>query len=101
LPWGRGRTALTWSVCLGFEAGRLEGAGVGVTEPRRGSAVWLAPLVQLGASWAVPDTALRLELALLGAAPLNRDEFKLRELGTVHQPSPGIGRLSLGVGVDL
>jgi hypothetical protein len=101
LPWGRGRTALTWSGCLGFEAGRLEGGGVGVSEPRRGSAVWLAPLVQLGASWAIPDTALRLELALLGAAPLNRDEFKLRELGTVHQPNPWIGRLSLGVGVDL
>jgi hypothetical protein len=100
LPWGQ-RTALAPFVCLGFEVGRLSGVGTGVTEPHQGSALWLAPLVQLGAAWPIPDSALRLEVALLGAAPLNRDEFKLRDVGTVHQPNPWIGRLSFGVGLDL
>jgi hypothetical protein len=100
-PWGRDRTALTPFVCLGLEVGRLAGVGTGVPEPRRGGALWAAPLVQLGAAWNIPDSALRLDLALLGAAPLNRDEFKLRDLGTVHQPNPVIGRLSIGVGLDL
>jgi hypothetical protein len=100
-PWGGDRTALTPFACRGVEVGRLGGVGTGVPEPRRGSALWLAPLVQLGAAWTIPDSALRLEVALVGAAPLNRDEFKLRNLGTVHQPSPAIGRLSVGIGVDL
>jgi hypothetical protein len=100
-PWGARGTAVTPFICLGLEVGRLAGVGTGVPEPRRGGALWLAPVVQLGAAWRIPDSALRLEVALLGAAPLNRDEFNLRDLGTVHQPSPAIGRLSFGVGLDL
>jgi hypothetical protein len=86
---------------LGLEVGRLSGEGVNVSEPRRGGALWLAPLVQVGAAWAVPDSGLRLQIALLGAAPLNRDEFMLRGVGAVHQPNPWIGRLSAGVAFDL
>jgi hypothetical protein len=100
LPWGE-RTALTPVVCVGLEVGQLSGVGTGVSEPRRGSALWAAPLVQLGWAWAIPDSSLRLEVALLGALPLNRDEFTLRGVGTVHQPNAGIGRLSVGVGFDL
>jgi hypothetical protein len=95
------RTAVMPFVCLGLEVGRLSGVGTGVSDPRRGSALWVAPLAQLGTTWAIPDSALRLEIALLGAAPLNRDEFKLRDVGTVHQPNAGIARLSVGVGFDL
>jgi len=100
LPWGE-RAALRPFACLGLEVGRLSGEGTGVSDPLRGGALWLAPQVHAGAAWAIPDSALRLQVALLGAAPLNRDEFTLRGIGAVHQPSPWIGRLSVGVGFDL
>lgn len=100
LPWGE-RAALRPFACLGLEVGRLSGEGTGVSDPLRGGALWLAPQVHVGAAWAIPDSALRLQVALLGAAPLNRDEFTLRGIGAVHQPSPWIGRLSAGVAFDL
>lgn len=98
-PFGSLRAPFAPFVCAGAEVGRLSGVGTGVVLPRRGGVLWAAPLVQVGASWAVPDTTLRLTAALTAAAPLNRDEFALRDLGTVHQPPSVVARLSVGVGV--
>ena len=98
-PFGSLRATLAPFACFGAEIGRLSGVGTGVASPRRGSALWAAPLVQVGAAWAVPDTALGLAMALVAAAPLARDEFALREIGTVHQPPSVVGRLSVGVSV--
>lgn len=98
-PFGSLRAPFAPFACFGAELGRLSGVGTGVASPRRGSALWAAPLVQLGAAWAVPDTALRLSTALVAATPLARDEFALRDIGTVHRPPSVVGRLSIGVSV--
>jgi hypothetical protein len=99
LPFGSPTEQLSVSVCAGLELGRLAGIGTGVPEPRRGSALWVAPLVQVAGFWAVPDTALRLGVLLTGGVPLNRDEFALTGIGTVYRPPNLVGRLSLGLDV--
>jgi hypothetical protein len=98
-PFGDARAALAPLACLGVELGRLTGSGTGVSFPRSGSALWAAPVAQLGAVWSIPQTSLQLSSALLAAAPLNRDQFALGGIGSVHQPPPLVGRWSLGVGV--
>jgi hypothetical protein len=92
-------TGLTARACLGLELGRLAGEGTDVPEPRRGGALWVAPRVDAGAVWSVPDSPLRLAVTVTGAVPLNRNEFELTDLGTVHRPPNVVGRLSFGVGV--
>lgn len=98
-PFGSLHATLAPFACFGAEIGRLSGVGTGVASPRRGSALWAAPIVHVGAAWAVPDTALGLAMGLAVAAPLARDEFALRDIGTVHQPPSVVGRLSVGVSV--
>jgi hypothetical protein len=98
-PFGSLRATFAPFACFGAEIGRLSGVGMGVASPRRGSALWAAPLVQVGAAWAVPDTALGLAMGVAAAVPLARDEFALRDIGTVHQPPSVVGRLSVGVSV--
>jgi hypothetical protein len=98
-PFGGAQGELASMACLGLEIGRLAGVGTDVADPRRGSALWAAPRLDLGARWLVPGSALRLSATLTAAAPLNRDEFALTGIGTVHQPPSIVGRLSLGVGV--
>jgi hypothetical protein len=98
-PFAGARGELAALACLGLEIGRLAGVGTDVAEPRRGSALWAAPRIDLEALWSVPGSALRLSAALTAAAPLNRDEFALTGIGTVHQPPSIVGRLSVGVGV--
>lgn len=98
-PFGNLRARLAPFACVGAELGRLSGVGTGVASPRRGSALWAAPVVQVGAGWAVPDTALGLGVGLVVAAPLARDEFALRDIGTVHRPPSVVGRLTAGVSI--
>jgi hypothetical protein len=98
-PFGPVIDELSAQACLGVEVGRLAGAGTGVPNPRRGSALWLAPRLDVGALWSVPRSALRLGASLTALAPLNRDEFELTNSGTVHQPPNIVGRLSFGVGL--
>jgi hypothetical protein len=83
--------------CAGWELGRLEAIGTGVQQPRRGGALWSAPRIDAGLGWPADEGALRLLAQVTIAAPLQRDEFYLRDLGTVHRPSAVAGRLSLGV----
>jgi len=87
-------------LCAGVELGRLAGVGQGVLDAREGSVFWVALLLEAGAFWHVPRTALRLGALLTAAAPLNRDEFVLRGIGSVHRPSSLVGRGSLALGVD-
>ena len=86
-------------VCGGWELGRVEALGTGVEQPRRGSALWSAPRVDLGLGWAIEDSPLRLLGQLTAATPLQRDDFYLRDLGTVHRAPAVVGRLAIGVDV--
>jgi hypothetical protein len=86
---------------VGGELGRLSGRGTHVDQPYSSTAWWLAARADLAARWALPMDALALELALTAAAPLSRDEFVLRDIGSVHQPANVVGRASLGLRVDL
>jgi hypothetical protein len=92
-------TAITAQACLGVELGRLAGEGTGVPAPRRGGALWVAPRVDAGAAWSVPHSPWQLAILLTVASPLNRNEFELNDIGTVHRPPNVVGRLSFGVGV--
>jgi hypothetical protein len=98
-PFGTFAADLAGIACLGLEFGRLAGTGTDVPDARQGSSLWLAPRLDLGAIWSIPDSALRLDATLTVLAPLNRDEFELTGIGTVFQPSAVVGRLSLGLGL--
>jgi hypothetical protein len=95
--------AATFSIplCVGTDLGALSGVGVGIPRPRRASMPWVAPRIDAGVFWDIPDTRLRLGTLLTVAAPLNRDEFVLDGIGTVHRPSRVVGRGSLGLELHL
>jgi hypothetical protein len=86
--------------CVGWELGRLEAIGTGVLSPRRGSALWSAPRIDAGLGWQPGAGALRLLAQVTIAAPLQRNDFYLRDLGTVHRPAAVAGRLSLGLALN-
>lgn len=98
-PFGHPRGPLASLACVGMEIGLLTGVGTGVPTPRQGSALWLAPRLDVGALWSVPATPLRLGITLSAVAPMNRDNFALTDIGTVHRPPSMVGRLSFGVGL--
>lgn len=97
-PFAKGH--LSASVCGGWELGRIDALGTGVREPRRAGALWSAPRVDLGVAWAAGDAPLRFMAQLTAAAPLKRDDFFLRDLGSVYRPPVVAGRLALGVDVS-
>lgn len=99
-PFGSLHDRVAASVCGGWEVGRLGGVGTGVQEPRRRDAWWSAPRIDAGLSWALPGTQLRLGALVTAAAPLLRDDFFLRDLGSVHRPPSVVGRLAAGVDVS-
>jgi hypothetical protein len=99
LGFGSTQTALAAFICGGWELGRLEGAGTGVPEPRRGSALWSAPRLDVHLAWAPLPGPVRLALQLGAAAPLQRADFFLRDIGTVHRPPAVVGRAALGLEV--
>jgi len=98
-PFGAARAELTTLACLGLEVGSVSGTGSGVPQPRSGSALWVAPRLDAGLVWSIPASALQLSANLTAATPLNRDEFALTGIGTVHEPPSIIGRIGLGLGV--
>jgi len=100
-PFGTSRDALAASLCVGWEMGRLSGNGTGITEPRHASALWLAPSLQARLAWQLPGTRLRIGAELGAALPLDRSEFVLDRLGTVHQPDSLVARAALGMDVAL
>jgi hypothetical protein len=94
------RAPFAAAVCAGWELGRLSAVGTGIQIPRRGAALWSAPRVDAGLSWAASGTPLRLGFQLGVLTPLTRDDFFLRDLGTVHRPPSVVGRLAVGVDVS-
>lgn len=86
--------------CGGWELGRLEGTGTGVPVPRRGSALWTAPRLDAQLSWAPFAGPVRLLAQLTAATPLQRADFFLRDLGSVHRPPVVVGRAGLGLEVS-
>jgi len=86
--------------CLGFEAGRLAGEGVGVVTTRRGESSWLSPRFEVGA--ALPSSSSARVFARLGAAvPLVRRRFVLDSSVPVHEPNAVTARGLVGVELDL
>jgi hypothetical protein len=93
-PYGSFRSPQSIALCAGWEMGRLSGTGTDVPQPRSGGALWVAPRIELGALWALPGTRLRLGGFLAAAAPLNRAQFALQDVGPVHRASSVVGRLA-------
>jgi hypothetical protein len=92
-----------WSVpfCAGGDVGQLTGVGAGAVRARNGRMLWAAPRVDAGVAWEVPDTQLRVGPRLGAAVPVNRDEFVLDQIGTVHRPGRIVGRAILNVELRL
>ncbi len=89
------------AVCAGAELGQLSGTGTHVIVPYRRRALWASARLELAARLALAETPLALELLVTALAPLTRDEFILKDLGTVHRPASVVARLGLGLSVDL
>ena len=100
-PFASDARALSVSLCAGWEMGRLSGSGTGVNRPRIASALWLAPSLPAALAHQFPGTRLSLNARAGAALPLDRNEFVLEGLGTVHQPASLVARVSLGVAVAL
>jgi hypothetical protein len=84
-------------VCAGGELGRLRATGTGVLRPYRKSRLWSAARLDVAARWAVPDSALSLEVLGTALVPLRRDEFILRDIGSVHHAQNVVARAGVGV----
>jgi hypothetical protein len=99
-PLGSLRGNLAGSLCAGWELGRLVGTGTGVADPHDGSQLWSAARIDLGLSWALPETALRFGTLLTLAAPFERKDFVLRNLGQVYRPPSLVARAAVGIDVS-
>jgi hypothetical protein len=99
-PFGSLRANLALALCGGWELGRLTGTGTGVSRPHEGSQLWSAARIAAGLGWTVPGTALRLGTLLTLAAPLERNDFVLRDLGLVYRPPSLVGRWAVGIDVS-
>jgi hypothetical protein len=96
-PFGGFRSSLAAFGCAGWELGRLAAEGTGVDAPRSGAQLWTAPRLDGGVSGALGSRWLRGTLQLSALAPLKRDDFFLRDAGSVHRPPAAVGRLTIGV----
>jgi hypothetical protein len=89
-------TAVELGGCLGGDAGLLRGQGVGVDEPKRGSATWLA-----GRAGGLIGYSPEPELAAVLRGDLIRrigtSSFDLQGIGRVHQPASWGFRCDLGL----
>lgn len=85
------------AACAGAELGRLSGRGTRVPTPHEQQRLWAAARLDLAGRWPLPGVPLGLELVVSLVAPLLRDEFVLKDIGTVHQPPNVAGRAALGL----
>lgn len=97
VPVGVERAIVDVMACVGWELGQLSGSGTHVSVPYEQRRLWSAARLDVAARWPVPGTPVGLELSVAGVVPFTRDEFILKDLGTVHRPASVIGRLGLGV----
>ncbi|MEY4545737.1 MAG: hypothetical protein RL685_1932 [Pseudomonadota bacterium] len=84
--------------CAGWELGQLSGIGTGVATPHERNRLWSAGRIDLDAEWLVPGSPLRLGLLFSVLVPFSRDEFILKDIGAVHQPTNVVARAGLGLG---
>ena len=78
-----------WGVlapCLGFDAARLQGRGLGVAQPRERTVYWSSAELALMASLPIGHT-VNLELSGAGLLPFGRPSLYLDEIGTVNRPA--------------
>jgi hypothetical protein len=94
-PWGA--SSFSAHGCAGWEFGSLWGEGSDVLRPRTRAALWTAPRLDVGASWRLGATGLRLAGMFTLLVPLAREDFVLSDLGSVHRPAAAVGRAALGV----
>lgn len=85
--------------CAGSELGELSGQGYRTTRAWRGRSGWVAPFVDVSASWRLWDESLRLFGTGTLALPLVRKQFSVDNFGQVHQPGTIVARF--GVGLEL
>lgn len=85
------------AACAGAELGQLSGRGTHVATPHERRSLWSAARLDLTARKPLPSLPLALELGFSAAAPLLRDDFILKDIGTVHRPANVVGRASLGL----
>ena len=88
----------TWSLgpCAGAEAGMTTGSGVGLTERRSSRVFWATGLFGAGVRF-LGGSPLELGLLAEMGVPFHRAAWQLDDFGPVFQPSPVIGRASLGL----
>lgn len=86
--------------CVGAELGRLSGHGTRIDTSHSSATWWSAPRADLASRWTLPMPGLTLEVGVMAAAPIWRDEFVLQGVGSVHRAAPVIGRASVGLRAD-
>lgn len=92
------RTAsLPLSLCGALEVGRLVGRGIGISTPRSSQSPWTALRLDLESEFQPVASSIRYFAGVGIGAPLVRNEFQLRAIGTVFKPDHLIGRAHLGV----
>lgn len=82
--------------CAGAELGRLTGVGTGISDPRPGASLWVAPRLDAAGFTPIAGTPLRVGLWLTAAAPANRDELVIEGVGRAHRPPAIVGRAAIG-----
>ena len=89
----------TWSVCLGGEAGRMEGTGFGVDVPETNASGWFAGTGALAGSWKLANH-LFLRTDLQGVVRKDRPRFVLTGV-LAHQPRTLNVRLFTGLELQI
>jgi hypothetical protein len=97
LPLELQQATLGLSACAGGELGALSGDGTGVSTSYHQRTLWAAARFDVVTRWTIPRTVLAIEALVTAAAPLTRDEFILKDIGSVHRPESVLGRAALGV----
>lgn len=95
---------LELGACAGAELGWLWGSGTGVSVSREGGGPWSAARAEVGARWSVGPEGLGLDVRLSALLPFERHRFAITDEGgprRVHQPEAVVGRLSVGMSVEL
>ena len=90
--------------CAAAEIGQIFAEGFGVSDPRRGAAVWIA--LKGGGALALrpfpkPFNNLGLTARIEAVIPLVRPRFVIEGIGPVHSPAYVAGRASLGIEISL
>ncbi len=101
LPIATGQRKIQLDACGGWEVGQLSGQGTGVQNPHRNGTLWSAARLDLSGRWVLLESGLGVELLVSAAAPLTRDEFVLKDIGSVYRPANVVGRAGLGLSWNL